>query len=68
MSPLPIDLPPHGQLRQRAGYSIGVRSTGLPMLSIARWSDELEAMLDALPEVSVGIAGSVQGPSPTCRA
>ena len=60
--PLPVELPPHGQVRQRTGYSISVRSTGLPMLSIAHWSDELEAMLDALPEVAVSIAGSVRGP------
>ena len=61
MSSIPVPLPVPGELRQRDGYSISVRSSGLPMLSVARWSDEFEAMLAALPAVSVSIAGSVQG-------
>lgn len=61
MPSLPFELPLPGESRQRVGYSVSVRSTGLPMLSIAHWSDELEAMLGALPEVSVGVAGSLRG-------
>ena len=61
MSSLPFELPTPGESRQRDGYSVSVRPTGLPMFSIARWSDELEAMLDALPEVSVSVAGSLRG-------
>ena len=55
---LPVPLPAPGDVRPRDGYSLSIRPTGLPMLSIARWSGELEVMLTELPAFSIAVAGS----------